>query len=69
MPRFPEHPHWGSWGGRYSYYDETMTARHYADAIDSAVGIDGKKYASIGQAYGNGAVPSRMTLPRVCGGR
>lgn len=42
----PEHPHWGSWGGRYSYYDPGMSGKHFADAVDTVVGIDGKPYTS-----------------------
>ena len=42
----PEHPHWGSWGGRYSFYDPGMSGKHFADALDSVVGVDGKTYTS-----------------------
>ncbi|KAM0438679.1 hypothetical protein ACHAPT_001435 [Fusarium lateritium] len=42
----PEHPHWGSWGGRYSYFDPSMSAKHFADAVDAVVGIDGQTYVS-----------------------
>lgn len=42
----PEHPHWGSWGGRYSYFDPSMSAKHYADAVDTVVGMNGRTYAS-----------------------
>ncbi|KAF5010318.1 hypothetical protein FDECE_3523 [Fusarium decemcellulare] len=42
----PEHPHWGSWGGRYSYFDPSMSGKHFADAVDTVVGMDGKTYSS-----------------------
>ncbi|KAM0421162.1 hypothetical protein ACHAPT_011054 [Fusarium lateritium] len=41
----PEHPHWGSWGGRYSY-DPGVLGNLFADAVDSVVGMDGKTYTS-----------------------
>lgn len=42
----PEHPHWGGWGGRYSYYDPAMTSNHFADAVDSVEGLDGRIHTS-----------------------
>lgn len=42
----PEHPHWGSWGGRYSYFDPSMTGKHYADAVDNVIGMDGQPHTS-----------------------
>ncbi|KAH7161661.1 hypothetical protein EDB81DRAFT_925271 [Dactylonectria macrodidyma] len=42
----PEHPHWGSWGGRYTYSDPSMPGRHFADAVDTVVGLDGQKHSS-----------------------
>ncbi|EXL40271.1 hypothetical protein FOCG_17159 [Fusarium oxysporum f. sp. radicis-lycopersici 26381] len=42
----PEHPHWGSWGGRYSYSDPSMTGNHFVDAVDNVVGMDGRTYTS-----------------------
>ena len=40
----PEHPEWGSWGGRYIPISPDLTARHYADTVDKVVGNDGKTY-------------------------
>ncbi|KAF9872733.1 hypothetical protein CkaCkLH20_09912 [Colletotrichum karsti] len=42
----PEHPHWGSWGGRYMYYDPSMAAKHFADAVDTVTGKDGRSYST-----------------------
>ena len=42
----PEHPHWGSWGGRYSLVDLGGAAKHYGDATDKVTGKDGRKYRS-----------------------
>ncbi|KAL4789337.1 hypothetical protein BDV19DRAFT_395155 [Aspergillus venezuelensis] len=42
----PEHPEYGSWGGRYTPVDPGFSAKHYADAADRVIGADGKKYAS-----------------------
>jgi hypothetical protein len=42
----PEHPEWGSWGGRYNLVDLGGAARHYSDATDSVIGKDGKVYTS-----------------------
>lgn len=41
-----EHPHWGSWGGRYMYSDPSMSSKHFSDAMESAIGIDGKEYTN-----------------------
>jgi hypothetical protein len=40
----PEHPEWGSWGGRYvkSYEDGS----HYSDVTDSVVGKNGQTFTS-----------------------
>lgn len=46
----PEHPNWGSWGGRYEFYtppyrrwhQEPETRPFWADAEDEAMGIDGQ---------------------------
>ncbi len=45
----PEHPDWGSWGGRYEYYTprwhkslaEPETRSFWTDAEDEALGVDG----------------------------
>lgn len=42
----PEHPEWGSWGGRYMPSDHTLRSAHYGDARDEVVGKDGKTYTS-----------------------
>ncbi|KAM5349056.1 hypothetical protein ACJ41O_008879 [Fusarium nematophilum] len=42
----PEHPHWGSWGGRYSFLDPSVSVKHYSDAVDSVVGLDGRSHTS-----------------------
>lgn len=42
----PEHPHWGSWGGRYSLVDLGGAAKHYSDATDKVTGKDGRTYHS-----------------------
>ncbi|KAL4860580.1 hypothetical protein BDV12DRAFT_204889 [Aspergillus spectabilis] len=42
----PEHPEWGSWGGRYISPDLGGTVRHFTDAVDEVTGQDGKRYAS-----------------------
>lgn len=42
----PEHPHWGSWGGRYNAVDLSLSAKHYSDAVDKVTGKDGQKYNS-----------------------
>lgn len=46
----PEHPDWGSWGGRYEFYTppfrkwhlEAETRPFWADAQDEVLGLDGK---------------------------
>lgn len=38
-----EHPHWGSWGGRYGLVDLGGSTRHYADVKDEVVGVNSKK--------------------------
>jgi hypothetical protein len=40
----PEHPEWGSWGGRYLPSSEE--GRHYGDAADKVVGLSGNTYLS-----------------------
>ena len=40
----PEHPEYGSWGGRYERSEEG--AGHYADTIDTVQGAGGKMYTS-----------------------
>jgi hypothetical protein len=42
----PEHPEWGSWGGRYMPSDHTFRSAHYGDTRDEAVGKDGKTYVT-----------------------
>lgn len=42
----PEHPHWGSWGGRYVIGDIGGASQHYLDAKDEVVGRNGKKIRS-----------------------
>lgn len=42
----PENPHWGSWGGRYSYFDPAMSSNHYADAVDTVMGLDERTHTS-----------------------
>ncbi|KAJ5883465.1 uncharacterized protein N7473_010351 [Penicillium subrubescens] len=39
----PEHPHWGSWGGRYGLVDLGGSSKHYADVKDEVVGVNGMK--------------------------
>jgi len=48
----PEHPDWGSWGGRYEFYTppfrkwhlEAETRPFWTDAVDEVLGVDGKWY-------------------------
>lgn len=48
----PEHPEWGSWGGRYEkylppykkYFLEEETRPFYSDATDEVLGVDGAFY-------------------------
>ncbi|KAF2012733.1 DUF1593-domain-containing protein [Aaosphaeria arxii CBS 175.79] len=42
----PEHPEWGSWGGRYDPVDLALAGRHYADTTDTVFGLDGRSYTS-----------------------
>ncbi|EXJ75326.1 uncharacterized protein A1O5_02022 [Cladophialophora psammophila CBS 110553] len=42
----PEHPEWGSWGGRYTRVDLGGLANHYHDAIDEVIGVNGQKFRS-----------------------
>lgn len=42
----PEHPEWGSWGGRYTLVDLGGASRHYSDATDEVIGKDGHKCRS-----------------------
>ena len=42
----PEHPSWGSWGGRYLCTDLAEAGRHYTDAVDRVIGADGREYVS-----------------------
>jgi Protein of unknown function (DUF1593) len=42
----PEHPEWGSWGGRYLRTDLGKAGKHYSDTVDRVVGKDGKTHIS-----------------------
>ncbi|KAK3938178.1 hypothetical protein QBC46DRAFT_318213 [Diplogelasinospora grovesii] len=45
----PEHPEYGSWGGRYALVDRSgagQLGRHFSDAADRVVGKDGRTYRS-----------------------
>ncbi|KIW77105.1 hypothetical protein Z517_09551 [Fonsecaea pedrosoi CBS 271.37] len=42
----PEHPEWGSWGGRYTRLDLGGSTNHYHDASDEVVGKNGQKFRS-----------------------
>lgn len=50
----PDHPEWGSWGGRYEFYTPRMqryflepeTRPFYSDAIDEVLGVDGYWHTS-----------------------
>jgi hypothetical protein len=50
----PEHPHYGSWGGRYEYYlprtqkwfYEPETRPFWTDAVDEVRGVDGNYHTS-----------------------
>ncbi|KAJ4988644.1 cellulose-binding protein [Stagonosporopsis vannaccii] len=43
----PEHPEWGSWGGRYKPIDRSgANSRVYSDATDFAEGVDGEGHLS-----------------------
>jgi hypothetical protein len=42
----PEHPEWGSWGGRYELSSATDGSRHYSDVVDEVVGKNGSTFRS-----------------------
>lgn len=50
----PEHPNWGSWGGRYEFYTpptqksflEPETRPFWSDAADEVLGVDGNWHTS-----------------------
>ena len=50
----PEHPNWGSWGGRYEkyiphaqkYFQEQETRPFWSDAVDEVLGVDGNWYTT-----------------------
>ncbi|KAF5862406.1 hypothetical protein ETB97_011680 [Aspergillus alliaceus] len=45
----PEHPEYGSWGGRYTLVNPSpcgLGFRHYGDAEDEVIGVDGGVYKS-----------------------
>lgn len=50
----PDHPDWGSWGGRYEFYTPRMqmyflepeTRPFYSDAVDEVLGVDGNWHTS-----------------------
>ncbi|KXJ93011.1 hypothetical protein Micbo1qcDRAFT_232658 [Microdochium bolleyi] len=44
----PEHPEYGSWGGRYALSDAglALRSRHYGDVVDTVVGRDGEEHTS-----------------------
>jgi hypothetical protein len=42
----PEHPEWGSWGGRYLATDAAEAGRHFTDTVDRVVGKNGQTYIS-----------------------
>jgi hypothetical protein len=45
----PEFPNFGSWGGRYTRTDisvSVLSSNHYSDAVDRVTGQDGKTYTS-----------------------
>ncbi len=50
----PEHPNWGSWGGRYEFYTprdqksflESETRPFWSDAVDEVIGVDGNWHTS-----------------------
>ncbi len=42
----PEHPEWGSWGGRYVLTDIGGAAKHYSDTRDKVVGKNGDSFTS-----------------------
>lgn len=42
----PEHPEWGSWGGRYALVDPTGVSKLYSNAVDLANGTNGQYFTS-----------------------
>ncbi|KAK7983222.1 ribosomal protein L16- L13 family [Apiospora arundinis] len=42
----PEHPEWGSWGGRFLRVDASGRYPVYSDASDVAIGVNGEIYVS-----------------------
>ncbi|KAL2855930.1 hypothetical protein BJY01DRAFT_204056 [Aspergillus pseudoustus] len=45
----PEHPEYGSWGGRYQRSDVSangLASLHYGDTVDRVVGADGRTYTT-----------------------
>lgn len=42
----PEHPEWGSWGGRYTLAELSGESKHFVDATDTVTGKDGRLYHS-----------------------
>jgi hypothetical protein len=42
----PEHPEWGSWGGRYAPSSEGGRNQHYGDVADTVIGQDGQEHVS-----------------------
>ncbi|EPE08519.1 cellulose-binding protein [Ophiostoma piceae UAMH 11346] len=42
----PEHPEWGSWGGRYTLADASGNTRVYSNAPDWVQGVSGEFYLS-----------------------
>ena len=42
----PDHPEWGSWGGRHDLMDASNRSQTYAQVYDTVVGIDGEVYQS-----------------------
>lgn len=42
----PENPNFGSWGGRYTLFDQSGRSNHYADTTDHVVGQDNRTHVS-----------------------
>jgi hypothetical protein len=42
----PEHPDWGSWGGRYGLSDISGRSQWYSDSYDTVLGIDGSNFST-----------------------
>ncbi|KAH7390058.1 hypothetical protein BKA64DRAFT_112133 [Cadophora sp. MPI-SDFR-AT-0126] len=42
----PDHPEWGSWGGRYTLADASGNTRVYSNAPDSVQGVNGQYFLS-----------------------